>query len=207
MTDWKLMKMISLATTLALTLIVAWPSARCQTAVEAWVQGHSEADALENIPRAIAVDSSGNAIVTGSSMDTNGFKHWVTIAYSSSGAPLWTNPYHGPGEFYDDQPNSVAVDAAGSAFVAGVSFGDGSGQDYVTIKYSSAGLGLWTNRSNGPGNGNDGAVAVDGSGNVIETGSSRVSQIHQCQSGDGQSVLSAVQTISLNCDFPRRLFV
>jgi hypothetical protein len=28
------------------------------------------------------------------------------------GAPLWTNRYHGP-NFYDDQPNAVAVDAAG----------------------------------------------------------------------------------------------
>ena len=114
----------------------------------------------------------GNAVVTGTSMDTNTFKHWVTVAYSNSGAPLWTNRYHGPGEFFDDQPNAVAVDAQGNAFVAGVSFGMAGDQDYVLIKYSSAGVGLWTNRYNGPGNGNDGAtaVAVDGSGNVIVTG-------------------------------------
>ena len=44
--------------------------------------------------------------------------------------------------------------------------------DYATIKYSSAGVPLWTNRYNGPGNGDDyaSAVAVDGSNNVIVTG-------------------------------------
>ena len=174
MIDWKLMKQILRAMILALTLIVSSPFARSQTAVEAWAQRYHEAESDENRPLAIAVDSSGNAIVTGSSTDTNFFdlKHWVTIAYSSLGAPLWTNRYRGPGDFYDDQPNAVAVDAQGNAFVAGVSFGMAGDQDYAVIKYSSAGVGLWTNRYDGPGNGNDGAtaVAVDRSGNVIVTG-------------------------------------
>jgi hypothetical protein len=169
------MKRILFATTVALTLVVSSPFGRGQTAAEAWVQRYHEAASSENLPLAIAVTSSGNAIATGSSRDTNFFdlKHWVTIAYSSSGAALWTNRYHGPGGFYDDQPNAVAVDATGNAFVAGVAFGiNGDNQDYVTIKYSSAGVALWTNRYNGPGNGNDGAnaVVVDGSGNVIVTG-------------------------------------
>ena len=44
--------------------------------------------------------------------------------------------------------------------------------DYATIKYSSAGMPLWTNRYNGPGNGDDeaNAVAVDGNNDVIVTG-------------------------------------
>jgi hypothetical protein len=42
----------------------------------------------------------------------------------------------------------------------------------LTIKYSSAGVPLWTNRYNGPGNGNETAVglALDHSGNVIVAG-------------------------------------
>jgi hypothetical protein len=169
------MKQILRAMILAMSLVVFSPCGHGQTAVKAWVQRYHEAESDENRPLAIAVDSSGNAIVTGASTDTNYFdlKHWVTVAYSSSGAPMWTNRYHGTGGFYDDQPNAVAVDAAGNAFVAGVAFGiNGDNQDYVTIKYSRTGVALWTNRYNGPGNGNDGAnaIAVDGSGNVIVTG-------------------------------------
>ena len=47
-----------------------------------------------------------------------------------------------------------------------------SGDDYATIKYSSAGVGLWTNRYDGPIHGTDDAqaLAIDGSGNVVVTG-------------------------------------
>jgi hypothetical protein len=168
------MKQSLLATILVLTLVVSSPFGRGQTAVEAWVQRYHEAGSGEDRPLAIAVASNGNAIVTGTSRDTNFFdlKHWVTIAYSTSGAPLWTNRYRGPGDFYDDQPNAVAVDAAGNAFVAGVAFNMDGDQDYVVIKYSTTGVPMWTKRYNGPGNGNDGAnaVAVDSFGNVIVTG-------------------------------------
>ena len=69
-------------------------------------------------------------------------------------------------------PCAVAVDGSNNVIVTGYSAGSGSGFDYATIKYSSAGVPLWTNRYNGPGNGDDtaAAVAVDGSDNVIVTG-------------------------------------
>jgi hypothetical protein len=66
----------------------------------------------------------------------------------------------------------VAVDANNSVIVTGCSSNSASGSAYATIKYSTDGVPLWTNRYNGPGNGNDGAqaVAVDHNGNVIATG-------------------------------------
>jgi hypothetical protein len=66
----------------------------------------------------------------------------------------------------------VAVDSSGNVFVTGYSTGTNTARDYVTIKYSSAGVALWTNRYNGPANTNDeaAAVAVDSSGNVFVTG-------------------------------------
>jgi hypothetical protein len=120
---------------------------------------------------AMAVDGSGNVFVTGKSYGTNGYYDYATLKYSSAGTALWTNRYHGPGNG-DDSANAVAVDGSGNVFVTGQSAGSGSGFDYATIKYSSAGTALWTNRYNGPGDGDDvaNAVAVDGSGNVFVTG-------------------------------------
>jgi len=55
--------------------------------------------------------------------------------------------------------------------VTGVSY-SGTQYDYLTIKYSSAGVPLWSNRYHGPGNATDQAraVALDRIGNVLVTG-------------------------------------
>src|ERR1017187_2559848 len=80
----------------------------------------------------------------------------------------WVQRYNGPGNG-DDEATAVAVDGSNNVIVTGFSIGSGSGYDYATIRYSGAGVPLWTNRYNGPGNGNDYAqsMAVDGSNNVI----------------------------------------
>jgi hypothetical protein len=120
---------------------------------------------------AVAVDGSNNVIVTGHSDGSVGNPDYATIKYSSTGMPLWTNRYNGPGNYYD-VATGVMADGGDNVIVTGSSTGSGSGYDYATIKYSSAGVSLWTNRYNGPGNITDyaTAVALDGSNNVIVTG-------------------------------------
>ena len=138
-----------------------------------WTNRYNGVANSPDVPRALAVDNSGNVVVAGHSEDSFGLFDWSIVAYSSAGAPRWTNHYNGPDD-YDDIANAVAVDAAGNAFVTGFSFDESSGDDYLTIKYSFSGTALWTNRYNGPGKGGDGAIAmvVDASGNVIVTGTS-----------------------------------
>lgn len=123
--------------------------------------------------RAVALDKSGNVFVTGNSAGSGTTNDFATIAYSSSGVVLWTNRYNGPGNS-NDIGNAIAVDSEGTVFVTGSSTGSGSGFDYATIAYSNGGVPLWTNRYNGPGNGNDipFALALDSEGNVFVTGSS-----------------------------------
>ena len=140
-----------------------------------WINHYNGPGNGDDMPCTLAVDASGDVLVTGYSAATNVFpgdEAYTTIKYSSTGAPLWTNRYHGPGKG-EDHANGVGVDARGNVYVTGCSTGGGS-RDYATIKYSSAGLPLWTNRYNGPGNGPDAAraLAVDVSGNVYVTGPS-----------------------------------
>jgi uncharacterized delta-60 repeat protein len=158
----------------------AWPLAiilllpgltRAETAVQAWVQRYHGPASGNDEAYAVAVDGSNNVIVTGASTNSGSGYDYATIEYSSAGMALWTNRYNGPGSG-DDQPSGVAVDGSNSVIVTGYSTGSGGNDDYATIKYSSAGVALWTNRYNGPGDFHDvaTAVAVDGSNNVIVTG-------------------------------------
>jgi hypothetical protein len=117
----------------------------------------------------VAVDSSDNVIVTGSSTGSGSGNDYATIKYSGDGVPLWTNRYDGPGN-NSDSASAVVVDRTGNVIVTGSS--GGSPYDCATIKYSSAGLPLWTNRFDDLVGGDDeaNAVAVDRDGNVIVTG-------------------------------------
>jgi hypothetical protein len=144
--------------------------------VALWTNRYGGPDHFDDYANAVAVDGSGNVFVTGQSVRGVSGYDYATIAYSGAGAALWTNRYNGPGNSFDGA-NAVAVDGSGNVFVTGESYGIGFvNPDYATIAYSGAGVALWTNRYNGPGNGGDRAfaVAVDGSGNVFVTGFSAI---------------------------------
>ncbi len=139
-----------------------------QIAVQEWVQRYSSSGSGLDQPSAIAVDGSGNVIVTGRSKGAGGYDY-VTLKYSAAGVPLWTNRYSGQ---TDEQPAAVAVDASDDVVVTGF-FSAYGASAYGTIKYSRSGVPLWTNRYYGPGNFDYAtAVALDHSGNVFVTGSS-----------------------------------
>jgi hypothetical protein len=125
----------------------------------------------------VEVDGSGNAFVTG------GWGYWcLTIKYSSAGVPLWTNIYQDStgGVQAPAGGHALALDSSGNIYVAGSSFNSLTGSnDFLTLKYSGAGVPLWTNFYNGPDNMYDlgGFIAVDAVGNVFVYGDSRYSDI------------------------------
>ena len=82
------------------------------------------------------MDIAGNVFVTGDSTPVSGGQDYATIAYSSAGAPLWTNRYDGPASG-NDFARAIAVDDSGNVFVTGYS-DSGTNLDYATIKYSKA---------------------------------------------------------------------
>jgi len=123
---------------------------------------------------AIAVDSSGNVYVTGSSEDSDFRYDIVTVKYNAAGQQQWVARYNGPASD-EDEAIGIAVNDSGNVFVAGSSVGTSyPDYDYATIKYNSTGQEEWVARYNGPGEGVDFAtsMAVDGSGNTYLTGAS-----------------------------------
>jgi hypothetical protein len=145
-------------------------SARAAIGEQVWLQRYNgPANGSENA-FAIVADGGGNVFVTGSSGGSAGLAEYATIKYSEAGVALWTNRYHGPGTG-SDGASAMAVDRNGDVIVTGYSSGSGSSSDYATIKYSGAGVPLWTNRYTSLGDSARAtAVAADTNGNVFVTG-------------------------------------
>ncbi len=122
----------------------------------------------------LVVDSVGNVYIslTASSPGSGSGYDYVTVKYDPKGNQQWVASYNGPINS-DDYAEALAVDSAGNVYVTGESYGSDT-TDYATVKYDPNGTQLWAARYYGPGNHNDGAVAVavDSAGNVYVTGSS-----------------------------------
>ena len=141
---------------------------------ELWVARYNN-DSVDgtNEAAALAVDSDGNVYVTGKSQGSSADYDYVTIKYDADGNLAWEARHHGG--IGADEATGIAVDAAGDVYITGMSQGDGTGFDYLTIKYDSSGNMIWRARyNNGLLNGDDEAtaIAVDSTGNVFVTGRS-----------------------------------
>jgi uncharacterized delta-60 repeat protein len=149
------------------------PSAWLGGVQEEWVARYKGPGNLDDSGQAIVIDGSGSVYVTGFSEDTGTGYDYVTIKYNWAGQKEWVARYNGP-ENDLDLAQAIAVDDSGNVYVTGFSVGSGTGLDYATIKYNSAGQEQWVARYNGPGNDIDEgfAIAVDTSGNVYVTGES-----------------------------------
>lgn len=132
-----------------------------------WVKRYNGPGNGDDIPKAMALDSSGNIFVAGYASVSNAETDYVTIKYSPAGKQLWAKRYNGEGSF-SDYAYDIAVDGAGNAIVTGQS----SPGNPHTIKYSPDGKLLWAQRYSGLGYNTDPgeAVAVDSSNNIYVTG-------------------------------------
>jgi hypothetical protein len=144
-----------------------------------WVQRYDGPGHGNDFANAVAVDSAGNAIVTGQSQNGNGDYDFYTAKYASGdGTLLWERRYDSLYHL-DDVATAVAVDSAGNVAVTGYSADAGPAgsldlsTEFYTAKYSATdGHVIWARR--GPGSAGYGynpiKVAVDSAGNVVITG-------------------------------------
>jgi hypothetical protein len=122
----------------------------------------------------LVVDDSGSVFVTGWSIRWTDNRDIATLRYSPAGQRLWVSYYNGPADG-EDWPVALALDDSGNVTVSGISEGADTGNDYLTVRYDRFGRELWTARYDGPGSGDDRAVAlaVDDAGCSYVTGISR----------------------------------
>jgi hypothetical protein len=163
----------------------------------AWGQNHQHiwsqrfGDASWQWSKSVAVDASGNVILTGwiqgtvdfggGPLTSAGFKDIFVAKFDPNGNHVWSQRF---GDASRQEGESVAVDSSGNVVVTGVFYGTvdfGGGPltsagylDIFVAKFDPNGNHVWSQRF---GDANDEnhdqygkSVAVDGSGNVILTG-------------------------------------
>jgi hypothetical protein len=146
-----------------------------------WTKTLGDASPSTTSATAVAVDSSGNPYVAGSTDNTldgnalTGTKDLFLTKYNSSGVKQWTKQLGAAAALTAAQ--GVAIDGSSNIYVGGKTTGfldgntlDGNADVFVT-KYSSAGTKIWT-RQVGALNVtvNATAIAVDTVGNAYVTG-------------------------------------
>jgi hypothetical protein len=143
------------------------------TGAEQWVARYNGPGNSEDKATAISIDNSGNVYITGHSYGLDSDFDYATVKYNSSGIEQWVARYNGPANIWD-KATAIIIDNSGNVYITGHSVGAGTDDDYVTIKYDSAGVEQWVARYNGPGNFDDVAksIALDNTDHIYVTGMS-----------------------------------
>jgi len=143
--------------------------------VKQWVRRYDGAAKLSDVVSAMKMDAAGNIYVTGTSKNADQTTDVATIKYNPNGARQWIAYHQWRGNGYDDA-RALAVDDSDNVYVTGESGGICTCKlNYLTIKYSPAGVKQWQRIYDGPEHLYDrpNAMVVDQAGNVYLTGSSQ----------------------------------
>jgi len=181
----------------------------------AWIRRYTTPTDNFDEAFALAVDGSGNVYVTGYSYSPVGAGFdYLTIKYQPNGDTAWIRRYNGPGGG-NDEAHALALDGFGNVYVTGHSDGgEVTGEDYVTIKYNSAGDTVWLRRYDDNGSSDRASVmATDASGNIYVTGlsylgsmSEDITTIKYHSNGDTAWVRRYTASIDTG-DYPRAIIV
>ena len=119
-------------------------------------------------PSSIALDPSGNILVSGYSQltaegtpeDLTNYQVFIAKYNGATGVRIWTKLYRVTGTT-NNRALGVSVDSDGDAYLAGFLVNASGKEDYLTIKYRGTnGDWIWEKTYDGPVQGNDRAVAI-----------------------------------------------
>jgi hypothetical protein len=156
-----------------LVVLVFWAlPALAETIVDtAWVRTYNGPGDSTDWALDLALDSYGNAYVTGISWNGTDYDY-ATIKYYPNGDTAWVRRFHSESYY---ELCAVVVDSYGNVYVSGKIGSGFSTWDYVIIKYYPDGATAWVRTYNGPGDHSDAAIdmAVDALDNILVTGVSK----------------------------------
>ncbi|HEY3251758.1 MAG TPA: SBBP repeat-containing protein [Ignavibacteria bacterium] len=125
---------------------------------------------------ALTVDDQNNIYVTGNTTHSSQSTDFITVKYNPAGERLWLSYFN---NMYNnwDIPEAIAVDNQYNVYVTG----RGGGfswlyPDYNTVKYSSAGIQLWSMNYNAVRGDSPVDIVVDNNYNVYVTGWSTLNE-------------------------------
>jgi hypothetical protein len=124
---------------------------------------------------AMALDASGNILLTGASYTSASDYDWLTVKYSPAGDEVYAKTHNGPGNGHD-RAASLGADVAGNTYVTGRVASVNGDWGIVTIKYSPTGSQVWLRTYAGPGTSQDDASSlVIGPAGEVYVGGSGIS--------------------------------
>lgn len=125
-----------------------------------WINQYNGAGNGHDVGTGIDVDAGGNVYITGT-VTTATSVDLIVIRYNSSGVQLWLQTYNGTGNFYDAGADVKLVTGTNfGVYVTGSSYNASGNTDFLTIKYSPAGVFQWVNTYDHTTGMNDAAVRI-----------------------------------------------
>jgi hypothetical protein len=138
----------------------------------AWVRLYDGQGSQDDRPSAMGIGGASDVYLTGVSFGNGPDGDILTLNYDSAGQLTWEREFNGPGDGYD-RAFTLGMDHAENIYVSGRVDGISTLQDYITLKYDSAGTLLWERHySSSLGSSRDEARAlvVDQSASLYVTG-------------------------------------